>query len=96
MTPKPVPQVGLGHLHVSTVSVPEQALRIGEILRNAGAGSWVSFTELVSRMRERSRVVARFLALLELYRERAVAFEQPEALGALMVSWTGERDEARQ
>ncbi|WP_207838254.1 segregation and condensation protein A [Williamsia soli] len=94
MTPKPVPQVGLGHLHVSTVSVPEQALRIGEILRNAGAGAWVSFTELVSECDNGLGVVARFLALLELYRERAVAFEQPEALGALMVSWTGERDEA--
>jgi segregation and condensation protein A len=38
------------------------------------------------------QIVARFLALLELYRERAVAFEQPEPLGELLVSWTGEVD----
>ncbi|MGK9273945.1 MULTISPECIES: segregation/condensation protein A [Actinomycetes] len=90
MTPKPVPQVGLGHLHVSQISVPEQAARVGEILRNAGAGAWVSFTDLVAECDSGLGVVARFLALLELFRERAVAFEQPEALGTLRVSWTGE------
>lgn len=35
-------------------------------------------------------IVARFLALLELYREQSVLFEQPEPLGELLVSWTGE------
>ncbi len=34
-------------------------------------------------------VVARFLALLELYREKAVALDQDEALGELLVRWTG-------
>ncbi|MCA1481528.1 segregation/condensation protein A, partial [Bradyrhizobium sp. NBAIM08] len=85
MTPKPAPQVGLGHLHVSQISVPEQAARVGEILRNAGAGAWVSFTDLVAECDSGLAVVARFLALLELFRERAVAFEQLEALGTLRV-----------
>lgn len=95
MTPKPVPKVGLGHLHIEKVSVPAHALRIGEILRHAGAGVWVSFSDLVVECGSGLEVVARFLALLELYRERAVAFEQPEALGALMVSWTGELEDVQ-
>lgn len=95
MTPKPVPKVGLGHLHIEKVSVPQHAVRVGEILRNAGAGAWVSFTDLVVECENGLEVVARFLALLELYRERAVAFEQPEALGSLLVSWTGELEDAQ-
>ena len=35
-------------------------------------------------------MVARFLGLLELYREGLLAFEQVEALGDLHVRWTGE------
>jgi segregation and condensation protein A len=50
----------------------------------------VSFTDLVAECDLGLEVVARFLALLELFRERAVAFEQSEALGTLRVSWTGE------
>ncbi len=34
-------------------------------------------------------VVARFLALLELYREKAVTLDQDEALGELLVAWCG-------
>jgi segregation and condensation protein A len=46
---------------------------------------------LVADCREAIEIVGRFLALLELYRLRAVAFEQPEPLGVLQVSWTGDR-----
>ena len=50
----------------------------------------MDFRELVADCAESLVVVARFLALLELYRARAVALAQDEALGDLMVSWTGE------
>ena len=91
--PKPPPTVGLDHLHTPTVSVPEQAAHILELLRVRGAGSWVGFDELVADCEHGLLVVARFLALLELYRERAVTFEQPDPLGHLQVAWTGENDE---
>ncbi|MCX6470382.1 MAG: segregation/condensation protein A [Corynebacteriales bacterium] len=93
MAPKPVPRVGLSHLHdVDAVSVPEQVVRVTEILRVAGARQWVNFSTLVSECANGLEVVARFLALLELFRQRAIEFEQSEALGTLHVSWTGERD----
>lgn len=89
--PKPTPSVGLDHLHASPVSVPEQAKRLTELL-TAVPGQWLTFGRLVAECRSGLEVVARFLALLELYRERAVLFDQPEALGELKVTWTGDRD----
>ncbi|MGL4307185.1 MAG: segregation/condensation protein A, partial [Mycobacteriaceae bacterium] len=91
-TPRPVPRVGLAHLHVAKVSVPEQAVRVLDLLKERGSGHWASFAELVAECEEPVQVVARFLALLELYREQTIVFEQPEPLGLLRVSWTGERD----
>lgn len=88
-TPRPVPTVSTDHLHVSRVSVPEQAERLMELLERRGVGQWASFAELVSDCAEPIEIVGRFLALLELYRARSVAFEQSEPLGALQVSWTG-------
>lgn len=90
LTPKPVPTVGLDHLHIPKVSVPEQAKRLSVLLRGAPNGS-LTFGELVAECVNGLEVVARFLGLLELYRERAVGFEQEVALGILIVNWTGDR-----
>ncbi|WP_427385405.1 segregation and condensation protein A [Janibacter sp. G56] len=86
MTPKVAPTVGLDHLHAPTVSVREQAGIIGDRLRREGS---CSFRSLVRDADNTLVIVARFLALLELFRESAVAFEQVEALGELTVRWTG-------
>lgn len=88
--PRPVDEVGVAHVHTPVVSVPEQAGRVLELLRFRGKGAWVDFRELIAGSGESLVVVARFLALLELYRARAVALTQDEALGDLLVSWTGE------
>lgn len=88
--PRPLEEVGIGHVHTPEVSVPEQAGRVLELLRFRGRGEWVDFRELISGAGETLVVVARFLALLELYRVRAIALTQDEALGDLLVSWTGE------
>jgi segregation and condensation protein A len=90
-TPRPVPTVAIEHLHELKISVPEQAKRLLAILEARGSGQWASFSELVADCQAPIEVVGRFLALLELYRSRAVAFEQSEPLGVLQVSWTGER-----
>ena len=90
-TPRPVPVVSTDHLHVSRVSVPEQAERLLRFLESRGVGHWASFTELVADCTETIEIVGRFLALLELYRARTVAFEQSEPLGVLQVSWTGDQ-----
>ncbi|WP_314173066.1 segregation and condensation protein A [Streptomyces winkii] len=87
MQPKPKPQVYVEHIHAPLVSVREQAEVVVARLRELGE---VSFLELTRDAPDTLTVVARFLALLELYRERAVTLEQEEALGSLMVRWSGE------
>ena len=90
-TPRPVPTVATGHLHELMISVPEQAGKLLAILEARGSGQWATFSELVADCQAPMEVVGRFLALLELYRSRAVAFDQSEPLGVLQISWTGER-----
>jgi segregation and condensation protein A len=91
MTPKVAPTVGLDHLHAPQVSVREQAALIVERLRARGQAS---FRSLVADADSTLVIVARFLALLELFKESAIAFEQAEALGELDVRWTGgDRDD---
>lgn len=87
-TPRPVPTVGIDHIHAPKVSVPEQAHRIIALLEQRGIGEWATFAELVAECTDGLQIVGRFLALLELFRAKAVAFEQPEPLGVLQVSWT--------
>lgn len=91
--PREVPSVGLDHLHMAAVSVPEHARTVLAMLQARGRGAWVTFGDLVQDCEVTVDIVARFLALLELYRERVVAFEQPEPLDELSVSWTGADDE---
>ena len=84
-------QVSLTHLHQANVSVREQADIVVARLRELGSAS---FRDLVADAGERLVVVARFLALLELFRERAVAFEQLTPLGELRVRWVaGDADD---
>jgi segregation and condensation protein A len=90
-TPRPVPTVALGHLHDLNVSVPEQAQKLLGMLEARGSGQWATFSELVADCEIPMEIVGRFLALLDLYRSRAVAFDQSEPLGVLQISWTGER-----
>ncbi len=83
-TPPEAEQVSLSHLHQAKVSVREQAEIVVSVLRERGS---LSFRELTADAGERLVVVARFLALLELFRERAVSFEQLTPLGELRVRW---------
>ncbi|MEU8377434.1 ScpA family protein [Micromonospora sp. NPDC048894] len=89
MTPKPVPEVSIAHVHLVRVSVREHATILAERLRRAGIAT---FTLLCADCEITLEVVARFLALLELYREGLVAFVQEEALEELTVRWTGPAD----
>jgi segregation and condensation protein A len=91
-TPRPVPSVGLGHLLVPKVSVIEQARMMLAMLKARGKGGWASFAELTADCETTVQIVARFLALLELYREKALEFDQPDPLGPLAVAWTGDDD----
>ncbi|WP_253209436.1 segregation and condensation protein A, partial [Streptomyces niphimycinicus] len=87
MQAKPKPQVYIDHIHAPLVSVREQAEVVVARLRELGEATFGTLTEDAPDV---LTVVARFLALLELYRERAILLDQPEALGSLMVRWTGE------
>ncbi|MFJ5553051.1 segregation and condensation protein A [Streptomyces sp. NPDC093225] len=87
MQPKAKPQVYVDHIHAPLVSVREQGAFLVARLRELGSAG---FRELTADAPDTLTVVARFLALLELYREKAVALDQDEALGELTVRWTGE------
>ena len=86
LSPKVTPTVGIAHIHSPLVSVAEEAITIVNELRRTGKST---FRHLISDASSVLVVVARFLALLELYREGVVRFEQVIALGELAVTWTG-------
>ena len=86
LMPKPEPEVGVSHLHVPLVSVREQAaVLVGRLRRLRSA----TFRALISDCDTTMLVIGRFLALLELYRDGSVAFDQVTPLGDLTVRWTG-------
>lgn len=90
LTPKVAPSVKIDHLHLPMVSVREQAAIIGERLKRSGQAT---FRQLVHDAGSTLVVVGRFLAVLELYREGAIVFDQVSPLGELVIRWTGEASE---
>jgi segregation and condensation protein A len=86
LEPKPEPELSLGHIHAPAVSVREQAVLVADRLRRSGT---MTFRALAGDSPDMLTTVARFLSLLELFREGAVAFDQMAALGELTVRWTG-------
>lgn len=91
MAPRPASVLSLAHMHAPVVSVREQAEVVVERLRRQRAMTFRALTYDSSSM---LTTVARFLALLELFRDGAVAFEQLTPLGELTIRWTGGDDEA--
>jgi segregation and condensation protein A len=89
LTPKVSPVVAVEHLHMPLVSVTEESKRVVEALRNSKS---LSFRNLISDADSTLVVVARFLALLDLYRQGVLRFDQVIALGELHISWTGSLD----
>ncbi len=89
LAPKEEEQVGTGHLHVPKVSVREQAAVIIQRLRRSRTST---FRALVADADSLLLVVGRFLALLELYREHVVLFDQVAPLGDLTIRWVGSDD----
>jgi segregation and condensation protein A len=89
LAPKPIPTVSTDHIHSPKVSVREHAIILRERLARLGGATFRALTHDCQHTLE---VVARFLALLELYRESVVAFDQVTALGELHVRWTGSGD----
>ena len=86
MVPKAAPTIGLEHLHAPVVSVRDQAgLLVGRLRRDRVC----SFRSLVADADTTIVIVARFLALLELFKESVIAFEQAEPLADLTIRWTG-------
>lgn len=89
LEPKPIPIVSLSHLHAPQVSVREQVHLLVDRLRRERS---VTFRALVADA-DVPTTVARFLAVLELFREGAVTFEQASPLGDLHLRWTGDANE---
>ena len=93
LAPRPEPTVGLAHLHGSTLSLRGQAAEVVGLLRD---GRSHGFLELLGPDADRALTVARFLVVLELHRLDAVALEQVDPLGVLLVRWTAtDWDDAR-
>jgi len=90
LAPRPEPMLSVAHLHAPRVSVREQAAVLVDRLRRQREAT---FRALAGDCPDTLTVVARFLALLELFREGAVAFEQAAPLADLLVRWTGGDDD---
>jgi segregation and condensation protein A len=86
LTPKVAPVVAIEHLHMPLVSVAEESKLVVEALRRSKS---MSFRSLISDASSTLVIVARFLALLDLYRQGALRFDQVVALGELQIRWTG-------
>lgn len=86
MTPRQPPTVSIEHIHQISVSIREQANLIAEKLRRLRTAT---FRTLIADAPDTIHIVARFLALLELFREKAVGFDQLAPFGELTVRWTG-------
>jgi segregation and condensation protein A len=86
LEPKPEQELSLQHIHAPAVSVREQAELVADRLRRSGT---MTFRALIGDSPDMPTTVARFLSLLELFREGAVAFDQVTPLGELSVRWTG-------
>jgi segregation and condensation protein A len=86
MTPRIVPTVSITHIHQIQVSIREQAAIIVERLRVLRSATFQTLTDDAP---DTLHVVARFLALLELFRDKSVGFEQEESFAVLTVHWTG-------
>jgi segregation and condensation protein A len=89
LEPREPAVIELAHLHAPQVSVQEQGLAMIERLKRS---STTTFRALTADSPDRLTTVARFLALLELYRDGAVAFDQVVPLGELSIRWTGDED----
>ena len=85
--PRELPSVGLDHLHAPLVSIREQAAHVVALLRR---GETLTFRQLIAGADQKGVIIARFLAVLELYRGASISFEQIEPLGELTVRWTAE------
>lgn len=86
LTPKIAPVVRVEHLYHALVSVAEESKGVVEALRRSMT---LSFRSLIADADSTMVVVARFLALLDLYRQGVLRFNQVVALGELQISWTG-------
>ncbi|GAB3246633.1 hypothetical protein GCM10027425_02150 [Alteromonas gracilis] len=89
LAPKPEPELSLAHIHAPAVSVREQAVLVVDRLRRHQT---MTFRALAADAPDLVTRVARFLALLELFREGAVGFEQLTPLGELTIRFTGSED----
>jgi segregation and condensation protein A len=85
--PRELPTVGLDHLHAPLVSIREQAAYVVAMLRS---GESMSFRQLIAGADQKGVIIARFLAVLELYRVAAIVYDQLEPLGELTLRWTAE------
>ena len=89
LEPKPVLEFSFSHIHAPTVSVKEQATVVVDRLRRQKT---MTFRALAGDSPDTLTTVARFLALLELFREGVVSFDQVSPLGELTVRWTGSEE----
>jgi len=87
LAPRELTTVGLDHLHAPLVSIREQAAHVVALLRSGGA---LTFRHLIAGAEQKGVIIARFLAVLELYRAAAISFDQLEPLGELTIRWTAE------
>jgi segregation and condensation protein A len=86
LAPRPLPKVSTEHIHAPVINLKEHARLIAARLAELGRAS---FRQLTAGAQGGYEIVATFLALLDLYRDDVVSFDQVAPLGDLFVTWTG-------
>jgi segregation and condensation protein A len=89
LAPRRPPVVSTAHLHAPRTTVTEQAAILAWKLRRAGR---ISFRQLAADCEDTYEIVARFLAVLDLFRDKCVSFVQESPLSDLYIWWTGDDD----
>lgn len=89
LTPRKPPVVPTAHLHSPRTTVVEQVGIVVARLRETGRAS---FRDLSADCQDTYEIVARFLAVLDLYRDQFIAFEQQAPLAELFLIWTDTKD----
>jgi segregation and condensation protein A len=85
LAPRAPPTVSTAHLHVPRTTVREQAEILAGRLRELRRAT---FRQLTADCAGTYEVVARFLAVLELYRDSRISLDQVTPLGDILVTWS--------
>ena len=92
LAPRELPVVGLDHLHAPLVSIREQAAHVVALLRRSES---TTFRQLIAGSDVKGVIIARFLAVLELYKRGFADVRQDDIFGEIVITNLSAEEAAR-